>query len=78
VTLRRRFPVDRYLVFARTRYEDPLSQEGSLEVAAGDDASLRARECFGDHWLELILIPEDAVSWLPMAEADTGPAEATA
>jgi hypothetical protein len=68
--------VERYLVFARTRYEEPLSQEGTLEVDAGDDAddaAARARERFGDHWLELVLIPTRALFWVPMGatEAET-------
>jgi hypothetical protein len=57
--------VERYLVFARTRYEEPLSQEGTLEVDTGDDAAARARERFGDHWLELVLISVGALSWVP-------------
>jgi hypothetical protein len=65
--------VERYLVFARTRYEEPLSQEGTLEVDAGDDAAARAIERVGDHWLELVLVPTRALFWVPMgvAEAET-------
>jgi hypothetical protein len=68
--------MERYLVFARTRYEDPLSQEGTLEIDAGDDAAARAAratERFGDHWLELVLIPAGALFWVPMGttEAET-------
>jgi len=68
--------VERYLVFARTRYEDPLSQEGTLEVDAGDDAAARVKERFGDHWLELVLIPTGALCWVPMGETDAATTEA--
>jgi len=68
--------VARYLVFARTRYEEPLSQEGTLEVDAGDDAAARATERFGDHWLELVLIPTGALSWVPMGATEAATTEA--
>jgi hypothetical protein len=68
--------VERYLVFARTRYEEPLSQEGTLEVDAGEDAAGRAMERFGDHWLELVLIPTEAVSWVPMGATEAETTEA--
>ena len=68
--------MERYLIFARTRYEEPLSQEGTLEVDAGDDAAARATERFGDHWLELVLIPTSALSWVPMGEVEAETTEA--
>ena len=68
--------MERYLVFARTRYEEPLSQEGILEVDVGDDAAARATERFGDHWLELVLIPTSALSWVPMGEVEAETTEA--
>ena len=68
--------MERYLVFARTRYEDPLSQEGTLEVDAGDDAAARVRERFGDHWLELVLIPTGALSWVPVGATEAETTEA--
>ena len=68
--------MERYLVFARTRYEDPLSQQGTLEVDAGDDAAARVRERFGDHWLELVLIPTGALSWVPMGATEAETTEA--
>jgi hypothetical protein len=68
--------VERYLVFARTRYEEPLSQQGTLEVDAGDDVAAQVREHFGDHWLELVLIPTGALSWVPMGATEAETTEA--
>jgi hypothetical protein len=68
--------VERYLVFARTRYEEPLSQEGTLEVDAGDDAAAWATERFGDHWLELVLIPTRALFWVPIGQTEAETTEA--
>jgi hypothetical protein len=68
--------VERYLVFARRRYEDPLSQEGTLEVDVDDDAAARARERFGDDWLELVLIPTCALFWVPIGQTEAETMEA--
>ena len=68
--------MERYLIFARTRYDEPLSQEGTLEVDAGDDAAARAMERFGDHWLELLLITTGALFWVPIGATEAETTEA--
>jgi hypothetical protein len=56
--------VARFLVFARTAFEDPLSLAG--EVTAADAAAARdaALGSYGEDWVELDLIPHDAVRWI--------------
>lgn len=55
--------MERYLVFARKAYADPLSLEGALDVPAGQNPQQPALEAYGDDWLELILIPEREAFW---------------
>lgn len=54
----------RFLVFARTSFEDPLSLAG--EVTADDAVAARdaALGSYGDDWVELDLIPREAVRWI--------------
>jgi hypothetical protein len=62
--------MQRFLVFARTRYDEPLAQQGELEAGAEDAARLAA-ERFGEQWLELVLIPADQVQWVMAPQATT-------
>ncbi|MGH2541601.1 MAG: hypothetical protein ACRDIB_02310 [Ardenticatenaceae bacterium] len=62
--------MDRFLVFARTQYEEPLSYQGELEATA-EEAGRLATERFGDWWLELVLIPEDQVEWVLQPQTET-------
>jgi hypothetical protein len=52
-----------YLVFARKKAEEALTEVG--RVAAPDRKSIGeiARRDFGDGWLEMIAIPESAAAW---------------
>jgi hypothetical protein len=52
-----------YLVFARKKAEEALTEVG--RVAAPDRASIAevARRQFGESWLEMIAIPESAAAW---------------
>jgi hypothetical protein len=54
----------RYRVLGRTAYPEPLELQGVLE--AGDDraAAAAALDRFGDRWVELVLLPEQAVHWV--------------
>jgi hypothetical protein len=53
----------RFLVFARTEYEKPVSRQGVVEAADADAAAEATRERFGDA-LEVRLVPEDSVQWI--------------
>jgi hypothetical protein len=54
----------RYLIFARTRYEDPLSLEGDLEAQDDDAAADAARRQVGEGCVELQLVPAEAIRWV--------------
>ncbi|GAB4432426.1 MAG: hypothetical protein OHK0015_19910 [Chloroflexi bacterium OHK40] len=54
--------MERYLVFARDAYAEPLSFQGALEAPAASAPEL-ALSTYGDTWLELVLIPEREVVW---------------
>jgi hypothetical protein len=54
--------VSRYLVFARTRYEEPLELQGELE-ADGDEAAAAAAPD-DSQLIEIQLVPEDAIRWV--------------
>ncbi len=54
--------VETYLLFARKRADEALTALGSIETESAA-LSARAREKFGDDWLEMIAIPEGAASW---------------
>ena len=62
----------RYMLFTRMRYEDALSYQGALEAPTDEAAQARAREQFGEQWLEVVLAPESAIFWLlkPQAELE--------
>jgi hypothetical protein len=62
--------MSRFLVFARTRYDEPLSHQGELEAGA-DEAERLAAERFGEQWLELVLIPEQQIQWVLHPQAET-------
>lgn len=49
-------------VFARTAYADPLTRIDTVEAATAPERGDLAR---GDEaWLELVVIPDDAVTWV--------------
>jgi hypothetical protein len=54
--------MSRYLVFARERYEEPLELQGDLE-ADGDDAA-RAAAPDDAKFIEIQLVPDDAIRWV--------------
>ncbi|ABG04712.1 hypothetical protein Rxyl_1753 [Rubrobacter xylanophilus DSM 9941] len=60
-----------YMVFARTEYDDPLQQRGTLEAPEAEEARRLALERFGGEWLELVLIPADEVEWAIREESGT-------
>ena len=56
------------MVFARTEYDEPLEHRGDVEAADDDDAAKRARERYGQDWLEMSLVPVSKAKW---AERET-------
>jgi 1,2-phenylacetyl-CoA epoxidase PaaB subunit len=66
--------MERYLVFARAEYDQPLEHRGDVE-AAGDEAAARlARERYGEDWLEMSLVPVSKAYWAEK-ETEVGEAE---
>ena len=66
--------MERYLVFARAEYDQPLEHRGDVE-AAGDEAAARlARERYGEDWLEMSLVPVSKAYWA-QKETEEGEAE---
>ena len=66
--------MDRYLVFARTEYDEPLEHRGDVEAADDDDdAAKLAKERYGQDWLEMSLVPVSKAYW---AERETEEGEA--
>jgi 1,2-phenylacetyl-CoA epoxidase PaaB subunit len=60
--------VERYMVFARNEYEEPLEHRGDVEAAGNDDAAKLAKERYGQDWLEMSLVPVSKAYW---AERET-------
>jgi hypothetical protein len=54
--------MSRYLVFARTRYEDPLELHSDLE--ADDDEAAAAAAPDDAELIEIQLVPEAAIRWV--------------
>ena len=65
--------MERYLVFARTEYDEPLEHRGDVEAADDEDAAKLARERYGEEWLEMSLVPVSRAYW---AERETEEGEA--
>lgn len=54
-----------YLIFARDRYEEPLELQGSFEAAGDEAAAAAAPDELGEGgWIEIQLVPEEAVRWV--------------
>ena len=60
----------KYLVFARTEYDEPLEHKGEVEAADDEEAGKLALERFGSEWLELTLVPEKEIHWVQRDEAE--------
>jgi hypothetical protein len=54
--------MSRYLVFARTKYEEPLELHGELD--ASDDEAAAAAAPDDPSYIEIQLVPEDAIRWV--------------
>jgi hypothetical protein len=56
--------VERYRVFGRTEYPEPLEFQGTVMAAGDDAATTAALERHGRRWVELVLIPERSINWI--------------
>ncbi len=65
--------MERYLVFARTEYDEPLEHRGDVEAASDEAAAKLALEHYGKDWLEMSLVPVSRAYW---AERETEEGEA--
>ena len=55
--------MERYLVFARTEYDEPLEHRGEVEAEGEEAAGKAALEKFGEEWLEMSLVPQSKIYW---------------
>ena len=56
--------MERYHVFGRTEYPEPLEFQGALTAADDDAAAGSALERHGREWVELVVIPERSIHWI--------------
>jgi 1,2-phenylacetyl-CoA epoxidase PaaB subunit len=66
--------MERYLVFARAEYDQPLEHRGDVEAAGDKEAARLARERYGEDWLEMSLVPVSKAYWA-QKETEEGEAE---
>jgi hypothetical protein len=64
--------VQRYRVFGRTEYAEPLEFRGTVTAADQEAAAGDALRRFGSDWVELVLLPEDAIHWVLRQAEDGG------
>ena len=60
--------MERYFVFARTEYDEPLEHRGEVEAYEVEEAKKRALGEFGEEWLEMSLVPLSRVYWAEREE----------
>jgi 1,2-phenylacetyl-CoA epoxidase PaaB subunit len=65
--------MEKYLVFARTEYDQPVEHRGDVEAASDEEATKLAKERYGQDWLEMSLVPVSKAYW---AEKETQEGEA--
>ena len=65
--------MEKYLVFARTEYDQPVEHRGDVEAASDEEATKLAKERYGQDWLEMLLVPVSKAYW---AEKETEEGEA--
>ncbi len=65
--------MEKYLVFARTEYDQPVEHRGWVEAASDEEATKLAKERYGQDWLEMLLVPVSKAYW---AEKETEEGEA--
>ena len=60
--------MERYFVFARTEYDEPLEHRGEVEADGVEVAKKLALEEYGEEWLEMSLVPVRRVYWAEREE----------
>jgi hypothetical protein len=60
--------MERYFVFARTEYDEPLEYRGDFEAQDTEEAKKLALENYGGEWLEMSLVPEGEIYWAEREE----------
>jgi hypothetical protein len=60
--------MERYFVFARTEYDDPLEHRGEVDAGDAEEAGKFALEEYGEDWLEMSLVPVGEVYWAQREE----------
>jgi hypothetical protein len=56
--------MERYRVFGRTEYPEPLEFQGTVTAAGDAAAATAALERHGRQWVELVLIPDRSIDWI--------------
>ncbi len=62
--------MDRYMVFARTEYAEPLRHQGDIEADDREEAETLALDRHGRDWVELTLVPTAPIRWVRRAHGD--------
>jgi hypothetical protein len=60
--------MDRYFVFARTEYDEPLEHKGDVGADEVEEAKRQALEEYGEEWLEMSLVPVGQIYWAEREE----------
>lgn len=60
--------MERYMVFARTEYDEPLEHRGGVEAPGAEEAARLALERYGKEWLEMSLVPVGEIYWAEREE----------
>ena len=64
--------MERFYVFARTEYDEPLEYRGDVEAGGADEAKKLALREYGEEWLEMSLVPGGQVYWAEKEETGGG------
>jgi hypothetical protein len=58
---------DRWLLYGRTEYAEPLTERIALELASDEVVAEAARSALSGKWVELVAIRESDVHWIVRA-----------
>lgn len=60
--------MEKYMVFARTEYDETLEHRGEIDASDAEEASKLAQERYGKDWLEMSLVPVSEIHWAEREE----------